>query len=155
MDLPHQPHEKLNHFALFPIFTKKQLFTSPLVFLFLVIASILVYNFITPLHQPHSLFGIGLLSRIVPQNQNYLYNNNNDHHNNNINELKACDYSNGKWVWDESYPLRFYTEECPFLDPGFRCRKNGRQDLDYLKWRWKPQGCDIPRYHILFSHTAS
>lgn len=144
MDLHHQPHEKLHYFVFFPILTKKQL-TYPLFFLFLLITSIVFYNFITSLHQPHSLLGIGFLYRIIPQNPNYIYHGNN---NNNNNKLKACEYSNGKWVWDESYPLRFYTEDCPFLDPGFRCRRSGRQDVDYLKWRWQPEGCDIPRYVI-------
>ncbi|GKV38884.1 hypothetical protein SLEP1_g46743 [Rubroshorea leprosula] len=38
-----------------------------------------------------------------------------------------------------------YGENCPFLDPGFRCRQNGRKDVKYLKWRWQPHGCDLPR----------
>ncbi|XP_022962649.1 protein trichome birefringence-like 9 [Cucurbita moschata] len=60
---------------------------------------------------------------------------------------RACDYSNGKWVWDESYPFHSYTENCPFVDPGFRCTQNGRKDEGYRKWRWQPDGCDIPRFN--------
>ncbi|WOG98280.1 hypothetical protein DCAR_0417621 [Daucus carota subsp. sativus] len=47
---------------------------------------------------------------------------------------------------NDNYPLQLYTEECPFLDPGFRCQQNGRRDLDYLKWRWQPRQCNLPRF---------
>lgn len=60
---------------------------------------------------------------------------------------KDCDVSKGKWVFDDSYPL--YTNfSCPFIDEGFNCQGNGRWDKDYMKWRWQPQDCDIPRYCI-------
>lgn len=62
-----------------------------------------------------------------------------------------CDYSNGKWVYDKRF-IGWYTENCRFLDPGFQCRKNGRNDTGYLHWRWKPHGCDLLQYvvtHIL------
>ena len=63
--------------------------------------------------------------------------------------LEACDYATGRWVWDEGYPLRSYDESCPFLDPGFRCRQNGRSDGSYRNWRWQPDSCDLPRYELL------
>ncbi|EPS65682.1 hypothetical protein M569_09098, partial [Genlisea aurea] len=59
-----------------------------------------------------------------------------------------CDYSAGKWVRD---PREGYDENCPFLDPGFRCRRNGRSDDGYRKWRWQPHGCDLPRQYIVFA----
>lgn len=56
-----------------------------------------------------------------------------------------CDVTKGRWVFDESYPL--YTNvTCPFIDEGFNCGGNGRLDKDYMKWRWQPQDCDVPRY---------
>ncbi|KNA13916.1 hypothetical protein SOVF_112320 [Spinacia oleracea] len=59
---------------------------------------------------------------------------------------KDCDVSKGKWVFDDSYPL--YTNfSCPFIDEGFNCQGNGRWDKDYMKWRWQPQDCDIPRFN--------
>ncbi|GKV31864.1 hypothetical protein SLEP1_g40523 [Rubroshorea leprosula] len=60
---------------------------------------------------------------------------------------KTCDYSYGRWVPDQRSSLQLYAESCPFLDPGFRCRKNGRKDVEYLKWKWQPHGCDIPRFN--------
>ncbi|KAF5783078.1 putative PMR5 domain, PC-Esterase, trichome birefringence-like family [Helianthus annuus] len=59
---------------------------------------------------------------------------------------KVCDVTKGKWVFDESYPL-YSTYTCPFIDEGFDCEGNGRLDKDYMKWRWKPQDCDIPRFN--------
>ncbi|KAH7671345.1 PC-Esterase protein [Dioscorea alata] len=58
-----------------------------------------------------------------------------------------CDYSSGNWVWDPNIPLRSYSESCVFLDPGFQCRNNGRNDTRYLNWRWQPSHCDLPRFN--------
>ncbi|XP_074311820.1 protein trichome birefringence-like 8 [Silene latifolia] len=60
---------------------------------------------------------------------------------------EACDYSNGEWVWDESNPISGYDESCQFLDLGFRCHQNGRADQSFRHWRWKPHGCDLPRFN--------
>ncbi|KAK4359679.1 hypothetical protein RND71_021908 [Anisodus tanguticus] len=57
--------------------------------------------------------------------------------------MRKCDFSSGKWVIDQSYPL--YDSSCPYLSSAVTCIKNGRPDSDYEKWRWKPHGCEIPR----------
>ncbi|XXG79113.1 hypothetical protein AAC387_Pa09g0257 [Persea americana] len=64
------------------------------------------------------------------------------------NESSQCDVFNGRWVFDESYPLYTYSS-CPFIDDGFNCQANGRLDRDYLKWRWQPKDCNIPRFNAL------
>ncbi|CAM6016276.1 unnamed protein product [Sphagnum balticum] len=61
-------------------------------------------------------------------------------------EEDYCNLSLGKWVYDKSYPL-YRSKNCPFVDPGFRCEENGRPDLDYLKYRWQPHECDVPRFN--------
>lgn len=61
---------------------------------------------------------------------------------------RSCDFSVGKWVYDESYPL--YDPNCPYLSTAVTCQKNGRPDSDYEKWKWKPNGCSIPRYIFIF-----
>ncbi|XP_073147634.1 protein trichome birefringence-like 6 isoform X2 [Henckelia pumila] len=58
----------------------------------------------------------------------------------------SCDITKGEWVVDENYPL-YTNASCPFIDEGFNCQANGRADKDYMKWRWQPQDCDIPRFN--------
>ncbi|ESW05297.1 hypothetical protein PHAVU_011G168300 [Phaseolus vulgaris] len=59
----------------------------------------------------------------------------------------GCDFSLGDWVLDQShYPLYDASRDCPFIGHGFNCLRNGRPDQDYLKYRWKPSGCDLPRF---------
>ncbi|XP_073390136.1 protein trichome birefringence-like 9 isoform X2 [Physcomitrium patens] len=60
--------------------------------------------------------------------------------------LGRCDIAHGKWVYDEMYPL-YRSRNCPFLDAGFRCEENGRPDTDYMKYRWQPHDCDLPRFN--------
>ncbi|TVU15310.1 hypothetical protein EJB05_38824, partial [Eragrostis curvula] len=55
-----------------------------------------------------------------------------------------CDVFNGRWVRDENYGF-YPPKSCPHIDDDFNCHKNGRPDSDFLKWRWQPHGCDIPR----------
>ncbi|KAL3812678.1 hypothetical protein ACJIZ3_013946 [Penstemon smallii] len=57
----------------------------------------------------------------------------------------GCDLFDGDWVWDESYPL-YQSQDCRFLDEGFRCSENGRPDYFYTKWRWQPKNCNLPRF---------
>ena len=59
----------------------------------------------------------------------------------------VCDIFDGSWVIDDGYPL-YNASECPFAEQGFNCLGNGRKDKDYLKWRWKPKNCDIPRFNV-------
>ncbi|TVU47316.1 hypothetical protein EJB05_06911 [Eragrostis curvula] len=56
-----------------------------------------------------------------------------------------CDVYDGSWVSDESYPL-YRSNECPFIDEGFSCEANGRKDQRYMKWRWQPKRCNVPRF---------
>ncbi|XP_065863756.1 protein trichome birefringence-like 4 [Euphorbia lathyris] len=62
-----------------------------------------------------------------------------------ISDLSSCHIFNGKWVADDSGPL-YQPGSCPFVDDSFNCFSNGRPDFDYLRFRWKPHGCQIPRF---------
>ncbi|KAK1278496.1 hypothetical protein QJS04_geneDACA007079 [Acorus gramineus] len=64
---------------------------------------------------------------------------------------EKCDIFNGRWVFDENYPL-YSNSTCPYIDEGFSCESNGRLDRNYMKWRWQPHHCDIPRYIIHLIH---
>lgn len=63
----------------------------------------------------------------------------------------GCDIFEGSWVWDESYPL-YQSQDCLFLDGGFRCTENGRPDSFYTKWRWQPKDCNLPRFSSILLH---
>ncbi|CAL4914066.1 unnamed protein product [Urochloa decumbens] len=56
-----------------------------------------------------------------------------------------CDVYDGSWVFDETYPP-YTSDTCPFIDEGFSCGANGRMDHSYMKWRWQPKHCNIPRF---------
>ncbi|GFP82710.1 protein trichome birefringence-like 8 [Phtheirospermum japonicum] len=105
------------------------------IFFFLIITSIVGYHVLGQL-QPGSFFNIDFLPQFLPTNIPIIKSGKNTN----------CDYSNGKWVYDETQPRMRYSENCPFLDPGFRCQQNGRKDLDYQKWRWQPKDCNLPRF---------
>lgn len=62
-------------------------------------------------------------------------------------KAETCDLFEGKWVFDNStYPL--YSERrCKFMSDQSACEKFGRENLRYQNWRWKPHGCDLPRYN--------
>ncbi|CAN8245002.1 unnamed protein product [Cochlearia groenlandica] len=60
-----------------------------------------------------------------------------------------CDIYDGTWVRDDDddeKTLPYYPSgSCPYIDRDSNCHANGRPDDDYVKWRWQPNGCDIPR----------
>lgn len=61
-----------------------------------------------------------------------------------IKKHTTCDIFDGRWVYDDSYPV-YNPWSCPYVEREFSCFNNGRRDLGYLKYRWQPNGCDIPR----------
>ncbi|PIA59475.1 hypothetical protein AQUCO_00400392v1 [Aquilegia coerulea] len=62
--------------------------------------------------------------------------------------LTSCNSYVGNWVQDDTYPMYQYSK-CPFIDSGFNCQMYGRSDSDYLKYRWKPATCELPRFNGL------
>ncbi|KAI3469315.1 hypothetical protein Pfo_025978 [Paulownia fortunei] len=61
-------------------------------------------------------------------------------------EIVSCDVFDGRWVVDEDFEPVYKPGSCPFIDDAFNCFKNGRPDSDYLRLKWKPHACDIPRF---------
>lgn len=64
-----------------------------------------------------------------------------------VDPIEGCNFFDGSWVQDDTYPL-YNSSECPFAERGFNCLANGRKDTDYLKWRWKPRHCDMPKFNV-------
>ncbi|ONI10645.1 hypothetical protein PRUPE_4G059400 [Prunus persica] len=60
-------------------------------------------------------------------------------------QATGCNLFQGNWAFDASYPL-YDSSSCPFIDPEFDCIKYGRPDKQFLKYAWKPDSCDLPRF---------
>ncbi|TKY69820.1 ALTERED XYLOGLUCAN 4 protein [Spatholobus suberectus] len=58
---------------------------------------------------------------------------------------KPCDYSNGKWIHNKRGPL-YNGSTCVKMKKSQNCISNGRPDLGFLYWRWKPSHCHLPRF---------
>ena len=65
---------------------------------------------------------------------------------NSSSDMKGCNIFSGKWI---PYPEEpYYTSQtCPFVIDHHNCFKNGRPDTDFLKWRWKPDQCELPLFN--------
>ncbi|XP_062206366.1 protein trichome birefringence-like 38 [Phragmites australis] len=60
--------------------------------------------------------------------------------------LASCNLFQGSWVYDDTLPM-YDTAGCPFVEPEFDCQKYGRPDKLYLKYRWRPTSCELPRFN--------
>jgi len=55
------------------------------------------------------------------------------------------DIFSGDWVPDPDAP--YYTNDtCSVIHEHYDCIKYGKPDLGFVKWRWQPDGCDLPRF---------
>lgn len=66
---------------------------------------------------------------------------------------KDCDIFNGRWVRDDTKPY-YPSGSCPYIDRDFDCELNGRSDTQFVKWRWQPYDCDIPRYDLYTTYLC-
>lgn len=57
--------------------------------------------------------------------------------------VENCDVFSGEWMPNPEAP--YYTNTtCYSIHEHQNCMKYGRPDTDFMKWRWKPDGCDLP-----------
>ncbi|KAF0922206.1 hypothetical protein E2562_028798 [Oryza meyeriana var. granulata] len=58
---------------------------------------------------------------------------------------EACNIFRGEWVPDPDAP--YYTNDtCSVIHEHYDCMKYGKPDLGFVQWRWRPDGCDLPRF---------
>lgn len=153
MDLK-PPHSFFLYMHQFPLFSS---LLSPLLFwlvpfpCFLFKMTLLSSHLSNPcltfvflaLFQSHTTFSALILSlrnhRSYPQHPRPMFQTN----------RTTCALFAGTWVRDDTYPLYQYSN-CPVIDAEFSCQMSGRPDSGYLKYRWQPLNCQLPRYQINF-----
>ncbi|KAL8489822.1 hypothetical protein ACS0TY_025631 [Phlomoides rotata] len=62
-----------------------------------------------------------------------------------LEEMRDCDIYDGRWVKDDAASPLYEPGSCPLIDESFDCYRNGRPEHQYLKLRWQPNHCNIPR----------
>ncbi|GLU10834.1 hypothetical protein SLE2022_276150 [Rubroshorea leprosula] len=58
---------------------------------------------------------------------------------------KKCDIFTGQWVPHPEGPY-YTTNTCRLIIDEYNCIKFGRADTEFMKWRWKPEGCELPYF---------
>lgn len=62
-------------------------------------------------------------------------------------EMRDCDVFSGKWVPNPRGPYYYDDRTCHSIIDQQNCIKSGRPDRDYLKWRWRPDECELPLFN--------
>ncbi|XP_052177826.1 protein trichome birefringence-like 41 [Diospyros lotus] len=59
----------------------------------------------------------------------------------------GCDFFHGNWV-AAAPPFQppYNSTSCPFIEHEFNCLRNGRPDLSFLSYSWRPYGCQLSRF---------
>jgi len=60
--------------------------------------------------------------------------------------VKKCEIFSGEWVPNPEAP--YYTNTtCWAIHEHQNCMKHGRPDSEFMKWRWKPNECELPIFN--------
>ncbi|KAK3183511.1 hypothetical protein Dsin_030797 [Dipteronia sinensis] len=77
-----------------------------------------------------------------------------DHHDQKHNFIKPdqkekenCDLFKGHWVGEVGGSSGYTSSSCSTIPKSKNCFRNGREDREFLNWRWKPEKCDLPRFN--------
>ncbi|XP_057761317.1 xyloglucan O-acetyltransferase 4-like [Arachis stenosperma] len=63
-------------------------------------------------------------------------------------EENKCDLFKGHWVPSLEGESSYYTNSsCTTIPDSKNCFRHGRMDTDFLKWKWKPHECELPRFN--------
>ncbi|OVA06441.1 PMR5 N-terminal domain [Macleaya cordata] len=58
-----------------------------------------------------------------------------------------CDLFAGKWVWDPENAPYYTNATCSAIHEQQNCMKYGKPNMDFTKWRWKPDDCELPIFN--------
>lgn len=61
-------------------------------------------------------------------------------------EAKQCDLFTGDWIPNPVGPM-YTNNSCHIIEDHQNCMRNGRPDMDYLYWRWRPRDCELPKFN--------
>ncbi|KAL2895931.1 Protein trichome birefringence-like 19 [Bienertia sinuspersici] len=57
-----------------------------------------------------------------------------------------CDLYSGEWIPNMDAP--YYTNDsCNVIQEHQNCMKYGRPDTEFMKWKWKPNECELPVFN--------
>ncbi|RZC44652.1 hypothetical protein C5167_037599 [Papaver somniferum] len=60
-------------------------------------------------------------------------------------DYEKCDLFKGRSIPELNGPL--YTNwSCSTIPESKNCQLNGRKDVDYMNWKWKPDDCELQRF---------
>ncbi|XP_014497893.1 protein trichome birefringence-like 19 [Vigna radiata var. radiata] len=60
--------------------------------------------------------------------------------------IKKCDIFSGEWVPNPKAPY-YSNKTCWAIHEHQNCMKYGRPDSEFMKWKWKPSGCELPVFN--------
>ncbi|KDP24358.1 hypothetical protein JCGZ_25654 [Jatropha curcas] len=60
---------------------------------------------------------------------------------------KECNIFHGKWIWYPNTGSHYTNTTCRGISDHQNCIKFGRLDTDFLKWRWKPEQCELSLFN--------
>uniref|UniRef100_A0A6M2F3S5 Uncharacterized protein n=1 Tax=Populus davidiana TaxID=266767 RepID=A0A6M2F3S5_9ROSI len=59
----------------------------------------------------------------------------------------SCNYSHGSWIYDPNWIPNKYDSTCKEIFKGWNCIAGNKSNAkDIIKWRWQPNGCDLPPF---------
>uniref|UniRef100_A0A0D9WDW4 Uncharacterized protein n=1 Tax=Leersia perrieri TaxID=77586 RepID=A0A0D9WDW4_9ORYZ len=70
-----------------------------------------------------------------------------------ISSKEKCNLFDGEWVPNPSGPA-YTNKTCRFIDGHQNCMLNGRPDMSYLHWKWRPYDCELPQFDEVRFLTA-
>lgn len=58
----------------------------------------------------------------------------------------ACDLTRGQWVRDPAARPYYTNATCAFIEGYQNCMKHGKPSMEFLRWRWQPDGGELERF---------